>query len=254
MGNDVQVELVNHVAVITIDRPAVRNAINSVAARRIATAFDELDTRRDVAAYVLTGGGGTFCAGMDLKAFLDGDVPTSPQRGFFGIVERPPRKPVVAAVEGYALAGGCEVALSCDLIVAAEHAIFGLPEVKRGLVASAGGLLRLPRRVSYHIAMEMVLTGDHYGAQRMYELGLVNRIAPPGRALEVALELADRIAANGPLAVEASKRVIVESGDWPAAEAFSRQREIVEHVFASKDATEGAAAFAEKRNPVWKGE
>jgi enoyl-CoA hydratase len=207
-----------------------------------------------VSVLVLTGAGGTFSAGMDLKGFLTGDSPLAEGRGFGGIVERPPAKPIIAAVEGYALAGGFELALACDLIVASSESKFGLPEVKRGLVAGAGGLLRLPRRIPYHAAMELALSGDHYPASRLVELGLVNKVTSPGEALAGARELAAKIAENAPLALAATKRVIVESPDWDSADQFARQGEIINPVFGSKDATEGAAAFAEKRRPEWSGE
>lgn len=253
MSDAVRIEVDSGIAVITINRPEVRNAINGEVARSIAAALEEHDARKDVSAYVLTGAGGTFSSGMDLKGFLAGDSPIAPGRGFGGITEQPPKKPIVAAVEGYALAGGCEVALSCDLIVAAETARFGLPEVRRGLVAGAGGLLRLPRRIPYHIAMEIALTGDHQPASRLHEFGLVNRLTEEGGALAGAMELAGRIAENAPLALAATKRVIVESPDWSSDEAFARQGDIITPIFVSKDAMEGAAAFAEKRKPVWKG-
>jgi enoyl-CoA hydratase len=203
---------------------------------------------------ILTGAGGTFSAGMDLKGFLSGDSPAFEDRGFGGIVQRPPAKPVIAAVEGYALAGGFELVLACDLVVASEAAKFGLPEVRRSLVAGAGGLLRLPKRIPYHLAMEIALSGEHYPAARLYEAGLVNRLVPAGQALDGARELAGRIALGGPLALTATKRVIVESADWSSAEAFHRQGQIIGPVFMSADAREGALAFAEKRAPVWKGE
>lgn len=250
----VLVEVGASVAVITINRPAARNAVNGAVAAGIAAAIDELDGRGDVAALILTGAGGTFSAGMDLKGFLGGDNPLAGGRGFGGMTERPPIKPVIAAVEGYALAGGFELALACDLIVASEAARFGLPEVTRGLAAGAGGLLRLPRRVPYHIAMEIALTGDPMPAPRLREAGLINRLVPAGQALAAARELATRLAANAPLALAASKRVIVESADWPAGEAFARQAEILRPVFGSADATEGATAFGQKRAPVWRGE
>jgi len=242
------------VAVITINRPQARNAVNGDVAGGIATAVDELDAADDVRVLILTGAGGTFSAGMDLKGFLTGDNPTKGGRGFAGITERPPVKPVIAAVEGYALAGGFEIVLSCDLVVASETAKFGLPEVRRGLVAGAGGLLRLPRRVPYHLAMEIALTGEHFTAERLYQAGLVNRVTGAGQALDGARELAARVAQGGPLALAATKRVIVESPDWPSAEAFARQGEIIGPVFTSADAMEGAAAFAEKRAPVWRGQ
>ncbi|GLW96368.1 crotonase/enoyl-CoA hydratase family protein [Microtetraspora sp. NBRC 16547] len=253
MSDEVLVEVDGGVAVVTINRPQARNAINGPVARGIAAAMDELDERKDVSAIVLTGAGGTFCAGMDLKGFLSGDMPVVEGRGFGGLTENPPKKPLVAAVEGYALAGGFELVLSCDVVVASEEAKFGLPEPKRGLVAAAGGIMRLPRRIPYHVAMEIALTGDHYPTARLYELGLVNRVTPAGGALAGALELARTIAANAPLALAATKRVVVESADWSRDEMFAKQGEIVNPVFSSADAMEGAAAFAEKRAPNWTG-
>jgi enoyl-CoA hydratase len=252
--DEVLVEVAGGVAVLTINRPQVRNAINEAAASGLAAAITDLDTRADVSSLVLTGAGGVFSAGMDLRSFLAGESPLAGGRGFAGITERPPAKPVVAAVEGYALAGGFEMALACDLIVASEQAVFGLPEVSRGLVAGAGGLLRLPRRIPYHIAMEMALTGERVPAPRLHTFGLVNRLVPAGQALAEARTLAAAVGGNAPLAVAASKRIVVESADWPAAEAFARQNGIAQHVFTSADAMEGAAAFAEKRPPVWRGE
>jgi enoyl-CoA hydratase len=254
MADAVLTEVDGGIAVITINRPEARNAVNGDVARGIATAIDELDAAADVRVLILTGAGGTFSAGMDLKGFLSGDNPTAGGRGFAGITERPPATPVIAAVEGYALAGGFEIALSCDLIVASETAKFGLPEVRRGLVAGAGGLLRLPRRVPYHLAMEIALTGEHVTAQRLHQAGLVSSLTGAGQALDGARELAARLAQGGPLALAATKRVIVESPDWPSAEAFARQGEIIRPVFTSADAMEGAAAFAEKRAPVWRGQ
>jgi enoyl-CoA hydratase len=254
MSDAVLTEVADGVAVITINRPEARNAVNGAVAKAVAGALDELDARKDVSVLVLTGAGGTFSAGMDLKGFLTGDSPIVEGRGFGGIVERPPAKPIIAAVEGYALAGGFELALACDLIVASTEAKFGLPEVKRGLVAGAGGLLRLPRRIPYHAAMELALSGDHYPASRLAELGLVNRLTAPGEALTAARELAAKIAVNAPLALAATKRVIVESADWQSSEQFAKQGEIINPVFMSKDAMEGAAAFAEKRRPEWSGE
>jgi enoyl-CoA hydratase/carnithine racemase len=202
---------------------------------------------------VITGAGKSFCTGMDLKAFLAGERPSVRDRGFAGIVEKPPQKPMIAAVEGHAIAGGFEIVLACDLIVAASNAVFGLPEVKRGLVAAGGGLLRLPGRVPYHLAMEWALTGAFIPAEQARAVSLVNRLTPPGGALPAALELAAAIAANGPLAVRATKRIIAASGAWPPDEAFDRQREISEPVRSSEDAREGARAFAEKRAPHWRG-
>jgi enoyl-CoA hydratase len=253
MSDSVLTDVVEGVLVVTINRPEARNAINTETAVAIGEAMERLDDDRSLVAGVITGAGGTFCAGMDLKAFLAGERPSIPGRGFAGIVEQPPVKPIVAALEGYAIAGGFEIALACDMLVAAEDARFGLPEVKRGLVAAGGGLLRLPQRVPYHLAMEWSLTGELIPAQRGYEVGLVNRITPQGGALDEALRMATAIAANGPLAVAASKRILVEAPEWPAAERFDRQREINEPVRSSEDAREGATAFKEKRAPRWRG-
>jgi enoyl-CoA hydratase len=238
---------------ITLNRPEARNAVNAAVAEGVAAALDRLDSEDELRVGILTGADPSFCAGMDLKAFVAGERPYAEGRGFAGIAERPPEKPIIAAIEGYAVAGGFEVALACDLIVAARDARVGIPEVKRGLVAAAGALLRLPKRIPYHLAMELALTGDPISAERAHEIGIVNRLAEPGGALEAARELAAAIVANGPLATAASKRIIVESADWPQAEAFERQREISGPVFASEDAREGATAFAEKRPPVWRG-
>jgi enoyl-CoA hydratase len=254
MSEAVLTEVSGGIAVITINRPQARNAVNGEVARGIAAAVAEFDSRADISVLVLTGAGGTFSAGMDLKGFLAGDAPIADGRGFGGIVERPPAKPVIAAVEGYALAGGFELVLACDLIVASEEARFGLPEVRRGLVAGAGGLLRLPSRIPYHLAMEIALTGEHFPAARLAAAGLVSKLVPAGQALDAAVELAGKVALGAPLALAATKRVIVESADWPAGEAFARQGEIIGPVFGSKDAMEGATAFAEKRAPAWRGE
>lgn len=241
------------VLVIRINRPQAKNAVTLEVSEGIAAALDELDTRPDLSVGVIAGTGDTFCAGMDLKAFLRGERPSIPGRGLAGITERPPAKPMIAAVEGHALAGGCEIVLACDMVIAARGARFGIPEVKRGLVAAAGGLLRLPERIPPAVATELALTGDFLEAGRAYELGLVNRVVDDGAALAGALELADRIAANGPLAVAASKQIMTESRSWPADERYTRQRALIEPVFASQDAKEGARAFAEKRSPVWEG-
>ncbi len=254
MTDAVLTEAADGIGVITINRPKARNAVNGEVARGIAAAIDDFDARGDVRVLVLTGAGGSFCAGMDLKGFLAGDAPVAPGRGFAGITERPPVKPVIAAVEGYALAGGFEIVLACDLVVASEEARFGLPEVRRGLVAGAGGLLRLARRIPYHLAMEIVLTGEYFPAARLADAGLVNRLAAPGQALAGARELAALVAQGAPLALAASKRVVVESADWDSHEAFARQGDIISPIFGSADAMEGAVAFAEKRAPVWRGE
>lgn len=240
------------VLVITLNRPEAKNAANFALAQGVAAALDRLDAEDQFTVGIITGAGGTFCSGMDLKGFLRGERPSIPGRGFAGLTEAPPKKPLIAAVDGFALAGGMELALSCDLIVANRNAKFGIPEVKRGLAAAAGGLIRLPRQLPYRVAMEYALTGDFFPAVRAYELGLINRLTD-GPAIEGALELAAAIGANGPLAVKASKQVVVESRNWTEEEMWQRQGAIVAGVFTSEDAREGAAAFAEKRAPVWKG-
>jgi enoyl-CoA hydratase len=241
------------VLLITLNRPDQRNAVNLELAEGIAAALDRLDASDDLRVGVLTGAGKGFCAGMDLKAFVEGNAPFIPDRGFAGIAERAAEKPLIAAIEGFAVAGGLEIALSCDLIVAARGARLGIPEVKRGLVAAAGALLRLPERIPYHVTMELALTGDLLDAERGAELGLVNRLAEPGTAVDVALELARAVSANGPLALKVSKQILQQAPGWPLAEQWQRQAELVDPVFASEDAREGSLAFAEKRAPQWKG-
>lgn len=243
----------DRVLLITINRPDQRNAVNAAVAQGISDALDELDGDADLSVGVITGAGKGFSAGMDLKAFVAGERPYAGDRGFAGIVQRPAAKPLIAAVEGFAVAGGLEVALACDLIVASRGARLGVPEVKRSLVAAGGALLRLPRTLPRNLAMELALTGEPIDAERGYELGLVNRLVDPGEALAGALELASVIAENGPLALTATKRVMSEAADWPDSEFFTRQGEIVAPVMSSEDAREGAVAFAEKRPPVWKG-
>jgi len=238
---------------ITINRPDARNAMTLAAAKAIAAALDDLDNRDDLHIGILTGAGGNFCAGMDLKGFLRGERPSLPDRGFGGLTRKPPRKPLIAAVEGYALAGGFELVLACDLVVASESAQFGIPEVKRGLAATAGGLVRLPRQLPYRIALELALTGDLFPAKRAFEYGLINRLVAAGQAVTEARRLAQTIAGNGPLSVAASKRVMVESQDWSAEQMWEKQAALTEHIFTSADAREGSAAFAEKRKPVWQG-
>ena len=238
---------------ITLNRPEARNAVNAALASGVAAALDELDSDADLRVGVITGAGKGFCAGMDLRAFVRGESPHVEGRGFAGIAQRSSRKPLIAAIEGFAVAGGFEVALACDLLVAAQGARLGIPEVKRSLVAAAGALLRLPSRIPYHVAMELTLTGDPILAERGAELGLINRLAEPGGAVEAALELAETIGANGPLALDASKRILVESAGWSEDEVWQRQGEIAGPVFVSEDAREGATAFSEKRDPVWKG-
>jgi len=251
--SEVLFEVKEGVATITISRPEARNAVNAAVALAIAEAIDQVDKRDDIQVAVLTGAGGFFSAGMDLKAFLKGENVKPHGRGFAGLTNASVRKPLIAAVEGMALAGGFEMALACDLIVASEASQFGLPEVKRGLVANAGGLVRLPRQLPYRVAMEMALTGAPVSAQFLLGHGLINRLAPVGEVLNVALDLACAIAANGPMAVAVSKQVMQRSQDWPSNELFQRQDEFTLPVFKSQDAKEGATAFAEKRKPVWKG-
>jgi enoyl-CoA hydratase len=243
----------DRVLVITINRPDQRNAVNAAVAHGIAAALDELDADAALSVGVLTGAGKGFCAGMDLKAFVTGERPYAGDRGFAGITQRAAEKPLIAAIEGFAVAGGLEIALSCDLIVAARGARLGIPEVKRSLVAAGGGLLRLPRVLPRNVAAELALTGEPIDAERGHAFGMVNRLADPGAALSTALELAEQIAAGGPLALAATKRILRESVDWPDGEFFTRQAEVVAPVMSSEDAREGAKAFAEKRLPVWRG-
>jgi enoyl-CoA hydratase len=246
-------EFADGVAVFTLNRPEAKNAVNLEVSEALAAAIDEFEARPDMTIGILTGAGGTFCAGMDLKAFSRGERPSIPGRGFGGLTEAPPTKPLIAAVEGWALAGGCELALSADLIVASRDAKFGIPEVKRGLAAAAGGLLRLPKILPYPLAMEMAITGDPLTAEVAHHHGLVNRLTEPGEALSVAKELAARVAANGPLAVRATKQVVSMAANYTDPDAFVAQRKFIDPVFASSDAQEGARAFAEKRAPVWTG-
>ncbi|MEU8251445.1 crotonase/enoyl-CoA hydratase family protein [Nonomuraea sp. NPDC048916] len=241
------------VLLIAIDRPEARNAIDDKMAALLAQAMDRLDMDDRLRAGVLTGAGPGFSAGLDLKAFLSGQTGEHPERGFAGLVRRPPRKPLVAAIEGFALAGGLEIALACDLIVAAEDARIGIPEVRRGLVADGGALLRLPERLPRNVAMQLALTGAELPVRRLYDLGLVNVVAEPGQALPAALALAATIAANSPLGVTASKDVLVQSAAWPDEEKWERQARLVEHVWSSEDAREGARAFAERRPPAFTG-
>jgi enoyl-CoA hydratase len=248
----IRTEVLGQVLVLTFNRPAARNAVNRQMAEALGAALDELDGSEDLAAAVVTGAGGTFCSGRDLKASLQGDDPFLERRGFAGITEYGSRKPLLAAVEGYAVGGGLEIVLACDIVIAARSAQLGLPEVQRGRVAGAGGLFRLPDRVPYSVAMEMALTGDPVTADRAAQLGLVNHVVDDGSALPAAVELAQRIARNGPLAVTTSKQVIQASRDWPSTERFDRQRPIAKAIRESEDAREGARAFAEKRPPVWR--
>lgn len=253
MSDVVLVERRGAVQVITINRPEVRNALDATVAKAVAAAVDEMDDSDELRVGVLTGAGGTYSAGWDFNAFLRGESPAIEGRGLCGIVKTPPRKPLIAAVEGWALAGGFELALACDLIVASRTAQFGVPEVRRALVARAGAALLLPRRIPSALALELLLTGQPINAVRAAEIGLINRITDEGGALAGAVELAESIAANGPLAVAATKRIAISTHDWALPDAWDKQAEITEPVFASSDATEGATAFLEKRPPVWRG-
>ena len=254
MSSLVSVDEADGVLIITINLPEARNAISFETAQQLSVAFETLDAREDLHIGILTGAGGTFCSGMDLKDFAKTRKRSSvPGKGFAGLNEAPPKKPLIAAVEGFAVAGGFEMMLAYDLIVAANNAMFGLPEVKRGLVAGGGGLVRLPRQVPYHIAMEILLTGEMFAASRAQQYGLINVLTDPGQALGEALKLARKICENGPLAVRTSKSVVVQGLDFPAAKMFDLQRPLTDHIFMSEDAKEGATAFAEKRKPVWRG-
>ena len=241
------------VLVITLNRPEVRNAVNAALAEGVGTALDELDASEDLHVGVLTGTGGFFCAGMDLGAFVKGESPWFGDRGFAGIAQRAARKPLIAAIEGFAVAGGLEIALACDLIVAASNARVGLPEVRRGLVPTGGALLHLPRRVPYQLAMDLVLTGRLVEAEQLAPFGLVARTTPPGQALEIALALANDIARNAPLATAAAKAVLRDASQLHEEKAWARQAEHTDHVLCSQDAQEGARAFVEKREPAWQG-
>lgn len=237
---------------VTINRPESRNAVNLAVSQGLADAVDELDADPELSVAILTGAGGNFCAGMDLKAFAAGEQVAIPGRGI-GFTEQPPRKPVISAVEGYALAGGTEVVLATDLVVASNTAKFGIPEVKRGLVAAGGGLLRLPHRIPYQKALELALTGEHFTAEQGAAWGFVNAVTEPGQAIAGAIELADRVTANGPLAVAVTKDIMAKSAGWAHDEMWQKQLELIMPVFASNDAKEGAIAFAEKRAPNWTG-
>lgn len=251
LAESVLVEALDGILLITLNRPNARNAIDLDVAQRVSDALDLLDASADLHVGVIAANGPAFCAGMDLKAFARGEIPRPEPRGFAGIVKRPAQKPLIAAVDGAAMGGGFEIVLACDLIVASDRAVFGLPEVTRGLTANGGGLMRLPSRIPHHHAMELILIGRPIDAARAVELGLVNRLTSAGEALPVALGLAAAVAANAPLATMASKRVVLESPQWPLEDAFARQEQIVAPVRSSADAAEGARAFAEKRRPQW---
>ena len=236
---------------ITLNRPEARNAVNAALAAELAAALDELDGDPELLVGVLTGAPPGFCAGMDLKAFAAGERPWIEGRGFAGIAERASTKPLIAAIEGFAMAGGLEIALACDLIVAARDARLAIPEVKRGLFAAGGALLRLPQRIPYNVASEMALTGEPQAAERLLELGLINRLTDAGGAVAAALELAAAISENSPLALRTSKQVLQGQREWSDAEAWKLQAELFATVLAAPDAMEGAVAFAEKRSPNW---
>jgi len=249
---EVLTEVKDGVLIVTINRPEAKNAMTKAAAEGIAAAMDRLDAEETLRVGILTGAGGTFCSGMDLKGFLRGESPTVEGRGFGGVVQAPPKKPLIAAVEGYALAGGLELMIACDLVVAHKDAKFGIPEAKRGLVAAAGGVMMLPDQIPERVAMELALTGEFIGAERAYQIGLINTVSE-GAALDAAKALAAKIAANGPLAVRVSKQIIKESRGWAMEDRYKNQAQLIAPVFVSEDAREGAAAFAEKRAPNWKG-
>jgi enoyl-CoA hydratase len=238
--------------VITLNRPSARNAVDAAMATALAAAGDQLEADDDVAVGVLTGAGGVFSAGMDLKAFARGESPVLPRYGFGGITSRTFTKPLIAAVEGWALAGGFELTLACDLAVAGRGARFGLPEVTRGLLAAAGGLTRLPRRIPYRVAMEIALTGQPIDAAEAWRLGLLNRVVDDGAALEQALEMAAVIGRNAPMAVAGSKRLLSQAGGESVPDTSVSPAELAERIAASADALEGAIAFAERRSPVWR--
>jgi enoyl-CoA hydratase len=256
MADEVLRERRGHVEILTINRPDARNAINGAVSAAMSAALDELTDDPDVWVVVLTGAGEkAFSAGMDLKAFAAGEgaAVMNPSGGFGGIARRRFPKPVIAAVNGSALAGGLEIVLSCDLVVAADHATFGIPEVKRGLIAGAGGLFRLPRRIPLAVALELALTGDPIDAARAHQLGLVNQVVARARLMEEALVLAERIAENAPLAVRYSKSVMLGALGADEAEGWRLTDEAVGNVFTSADAMEGPIAFAQKRRPNWQG-
>jgi len=254
MADEVLRDRRGHVEVLTINRPEARNAMNRAAAQALSDALDECELDAECWAVVLTGAGDkAFSAGMDLKAFAQGEFPAT-DKGFGGITNRVFSKPLIAAANGAALAGGFEMMISCDLVVAADHAKFGIPEASRGLVAGAGGLIRLAKRIPLAVAYEMALTADPIDAERAYELGLVNRVVPGDQVLTAAIALAERICQNAPLAVRVSKDVMFRSLEMTEEQAWVLNQESFGQIARSSDALEGAVAFAEKRAPQWKGE
>jgi len=253
MADEILRERRGHVEVLTINRPEARNAINRATAVALGDALDDCEKDDDVWVVVLTATGDkAFSAGMDLKAFAAGEFPITEQ-GFGGITRRDFPKPLIAAANGSALAGGFEMMISCDMVVAAEHAKFGIPEASRGLIAGAGGLIRLPKRVPLTVAYEMALTAEPIDAYRAYELGLVNRVVPGDQVLDAAIALAERIAKNAPLAVRTSKDVMRQSLELNDEQAWTLNDTAFGMIGHSSDALEGAVAFAEKREPNWQG-
>ncbi|CAN5202874.1 crotonase/enoyl-CoA hydratase family protein [soil metagenome] len=241
------------VMVICMNRPVVRNAINADLSHAVSDALRELDASPDLAVGVLTGSGDSFSAGMDLRAYGAGESIEVEGRGVAGLTRTPPTKPLIAAVEGFALAGGFEMALACDLIIAGTSAQFGIPEVSRGLVAGSGGLLRLVRRMPYAVASELALTGRRMGSAEAARWGIVNEVVADGSALERALEVADSLRTNSPTALRATKEILLAGDEMETAAAWRLQDKVLDEVFASEDAAEGAAAFVEKRAPRWTG-
>ena len=251
----VEYEVRERVGLLTIRRPEARNAVNPEVAEKMEAAIDRFEADPEVWVGILTGEGPVFSAGADLKAIASGQAAAinTERGGFGGFVRRQREKPVIAAVDGPALAGGCELVLACDMVVASTNATFGLPEVKRSLVAAAGGLFRLPRKVPPNIAMELALTGDPMPAERAYQLGLVNELVDPGKALDAAMGMADRICANAPLAVRASRKIVLASPDHDEDELWRLTGQSFVTITQSEDFAEGPRAFIEKRAPVWKG-
>jgi enoyl-CoA hydratase/carnithine racemase len=256
MADEVLRERRGNVEILTINRPEARNAINGAVSTAMSDAMDALTEDPGCWVVVVTGSGDkAFSAGMDLKAFSGGEAGDimGASGGFGGLTQRDFPKPIIAAVNGSALAGGFEIMLSCDLVVAADHAKFGIPEAKRGLIAGAGGLIRMPKRLPMAVALELAMTGDPIDAERAYALGLVNKVVPGDAVLAEAVALAERIAANAPLAVRYSKDVMKRAADVPESEGWAINSDAVRVVFSSADAMEGPIAFAEKRAPNWQG-
>ncbi|WP_077213193.1 crotonase/enoyl-CoA hydratase family protein [Bacillus dakarensis] len=251
-GNLVLTEKRGKIFIITINRPEVKNACDGATGMQMCQAIDAFEEDENLFVAIITGAGGTFSAGADLKAAARGEDRSTP-RGGFGIMAKPPRKPIIAAIEGYAVAGGMELALSCDLIVAANNAKMGLPEVRHNLVAVGGGLFRLPKRMPYHLVMELALTADMLPAEHFHRFGVVNRLTEPGQALQTAIELAERLIVNGPTAQIATKEIIRHAYEWTEEEAWEKQKVIAQPALDSEDRKEGLKAFAEKRKPIWSG-